>query len=424
MVELNFNAGDYVRLRLADREIDVYVLNSHDKDILLVKLESGYNIGIRKENVLAARKLPAKEKEMQVKHIKKENVNKNLPKIAVVVTGGTIASKIDYKTGGVAPISDPKEFLEIYPELGEIAEVKKLEMPMKMLSGNMDSSHWIKIAETIKPLLEDEEIGGVIFTQGTDTLHYTAAALSFFFPKLNKPIILTYSQKSIDRASSDAKLNMVCSARMALSDCAEVLIVGHATTNDDYCYALRGTKVKKLHSSRRDAFKPVNITPIARINSEKVEFLHEHKRRNSEKVEMDTSFTDKIALLKVYPGQDPSILDFYALSYKGIVIEGTGLGHLPASGANKNWIPALKKHIRNGLVVCIVTQTNFGKVDPFVYSYGRELMETGAIFLEDMLPETAFVKLGFVLGHNGWKVKAKEKMLENMAGELNHLITE
>jgi glutamyl-tRNA(Gln) amidotransferase subunit D len=417
MVELNFKPGDRVNFRLATEELEAQVLESPNSEIILVKLGSGYNIGLRKENILAARKLPDKNKE-EIVSIVKERKQSNLPKIAVVVTGGTIASKIDYKTGAVAPINDPKEFLDLYPELENIAEVKSLVMPFKMLSGNMDSSHWIKIAETIKPLLEDPEIEGVIMTQGTDTLHYTGAALSFFFQNLNKPIVLTYSQKSIDRASSDARLNVLCAARTAISKCAEVLVVGHATESDDYCHAYRATKVKKLHSSKRAAFVPVNTSPIARVTANEIKFLSPCRARNDSKVELDVAFTDKIALLKVYPGQDPSILDYYALSYKGIVIEGTGLGHIPASGSNKSWIPALKKHIRNGLVVCLTTQTNFGRVDPYVYSYGRELLDAGIVFLEDMLPETAFVKLGFVLGHHGWKTKVKEKMLENVAGEL------
>jgi len=417
MAELNFNPGDYVRFRLALREIEGRIIENSDKSIVLIKLNSGYNIGIPKENILGARKLPEKNKEEKEKIVRKKKTN--LPKIAIVSTGGTITSKASYKTGGVEPIKDADEIISLYPELGDIVEVKKLEMPFRMLSGNMDSSHWIKIAETIKPLLDDKEIQGIILTHGTDTLHYTGAALSFFFRNLNKPIILTYSQKSVDRASSDANLNMVCAAKMAISDCAEVVLVGHATTNDDYCFAFRATKVKKLHSSMRNAFKPVNIGPIARVSSEKIDFLMSYNKRSDKKVEFDDSFSDKIALVKFYPGQDPSILDYYALSYKGVIIEGTGLGHLAASGANKSWIPALKKHIKNGLVICLATQTNFGRVDPYVYAYGRELMDTGVIFLEDMLPETAFVKLGWVLGHYGWKGKVKEKMLENFAGELN-----
>jgi len=196
-------------------------------------------------------------------------------------------------------------------------------------------------------------------------------------------------------------------------------LVGHASMNDDFCFAFRGTKVRKLHSSRRDAFKSVNDRPIAKVFSDRVEFISEHRPRNKDVVKLDSSYSDKVALLKFYPGQDPGILDYYALKYKGIVIEAGGLGQLPASDSVHNWIPKLKKHIRNGLAVCVTSQTIFGRVDPYVYSNGRELMDAGAIFLEDMLSEVALVKLGFVLGHYGWKKNVKEKMLENFSGELN-----
>ncbi|MEK6825495.1 MAG: Glu-tRNA(Gln) amidotransferase GatDE subunit D, partial [Nanoarchaeota archaeon] len=156
---------------------------------------------------------------------------------------------------------------------------------------------------------------------------------------------------------------------------------------------------------------------------EKIEFLGKYRKKQSGLTKLDTSFSDKIALVKFYPGQDSSILDFYALKYKGIVIEVGGLGHLPPQEAKHNWIPKLKKHIREGFVVCAAAQTLYGRLDPFVYSNGRELVDAGVIFLEDMLPETAFVKLGFVLGHHGWKGKVKEKMLENVSGELNERIT-
>ena len=283
----------------------------------------------------------------------------------------------------------------------------------------MTSEHWIEIAKSVKKLIDDPEIKGVIVTHGTDTLGYTAAALSFSLGKLNKPVVLTYSQRSIDRASSDASLNLQCAARMALSDCAEVMLVGHATINDDYCYALRGTKVKKMHSSRRDAFKPINTEPIAKVWPDKIDYISQYNKRSDKKCGLDLDYSDKIALVKFYPGQDASILDFYALKYKGIVIEASGLGHLPVGESGNSWIPALKKHIKSGFIVCIAGQTVYGRLDPLVYSNGRELLEAGVIFLEDMLAETALVKLGWILGHYGWKKNVKEKMLENMAGELN-----
>jgi len=417
MAELNFNPGDYVKLRLALKEEEGTVIESPDSDIILLKLKSGYNIGIPKENILASRVLKKfEEEEREEFDIPK---SKDKPFIGLIMTGGTIASKLDPKTGGVKPLTNVSEFAKFYPEIYKTVNVKKIEVPFMVASESMDSSHWIKMAEAVKGMLDDDEIKGVLITHGTDTLHYTAAALSFFLRNLNKPVVLTYSQRSIDRASSDANLNLQCAARMAISDCAEVMLVGHATTNDDYCYALRGTKVRKLHSSRRDAFKPVNAEPIAKVFPDKVEFLSKYKKVHNGKTELDAQFTDKIALIKYYPGQSPEILDYYALKYKGVVIEGTGLGHVASSDSNDSWIPKLKKLIHNGLVVCMTPQTIYGRVSPYVYSNLRDISGAGVIFLEDMLPETALVKLGWVLGHYGWKKDVKEKMLTNFAGEFN-----
>ena len=421
MAELNFKAGDYVKLKLALEEIEGGVVENPDSSIVLLKLKSGYNIGINKENILGSRVLKKfkEEESSEVAGLKVEQ-KKELPAIGLIITGGTIASKASQATGGVKPISDANEFLSFYPELLDVVRVKKMEIPYKMSSEDMNSEHWIKMAECVKMMLEDSELKGIIISHGTDTLHYTSSALSFFLRNLNKPVVLTYSQRSIDRGSSDARLNLLCSARMALSDCAEVILVGHANSDDEYCYALRGTKVRKLHSSRRDAFKPVNAEPIAKVWKDKVEFVSKYtKRDNSRKVELDAVFSDKVALVQSYPGQSPDILDFYALKYKGIVISGTGLGHVP-----ENWLPALKKHIKNGLVVCMTTQCINGRVDEFVYSSARAIADSGVIYLGDMLSETAFVKLGWVLGHYGWKAHVKEKMLENISGELGERLVE
>ncbi|MEK6856353.1 MAG: Glu-tRNA(Gln) amidotransferase subunit GatD [Nanoarchaeota archaeon] len=417
MVVINASAGDRIRIRLALGEQDGIVLENPDSSILLLKLDSGYNIGIPKENVLASRILK--------KYESKENVNISLnenpilPKIGLVVTGGTIAAKLNPKKGGVYWLTDLAELSKFYPELFEMVNVKSVEVPFMTSSEAMTSEHWIKIAESVKRLIDDPEIKGVIVTHGTDFLHYTSAALSFFLKNLSKPVVLTYSQRSIDRASSDANLNLQCAAKMALSDVAEVMLVGHANQEDDFCYALRGNKVRKLHSSRRDAFRPVNVSPIAKIWPDKIEFVSEYRKSKEGKTELDVEYTDKVALIKFYPGQSPDILDFYALKYKGIVIEVGGLGHLPPSEASHNWVPTLKKHIKNGLVVCAAAQTINGRLDPLVYSNGREIVDAGVIFLEDMLAETALVKLGFVLGHYGWKKNVKEKMLENFAGEFS-----
>ena len=420
MVELNFEPGDYIVLRLALEEVEGRVIESSDSSIVLIKLKSGYNIGINKDNIVGFKVLRKFKEEKKKFELPK---TKGLPTIGIVMTGGTIASKFNSKTGGVSPLTDTGEFARFYPEMFKIANVKMIDVPFMIASDSMNSEHWIKIAQSVKKLLDDKETSGVVVTHGTDTLGYTAAALSFFLRNLNKPVVLTYSQRSIDRASSDANLNLQCAARMALSDAAEVMIVGHASTNDDFCYALPGTKTRKLHSSEREAFKVVNSLPIARVWPDKVEFVSQYRPRNNEKVELDVEFSDKVALVKYYPGQDSSILDFHALKYKGIIVEALGLGQIATSEATNNWVPKLKKLIREGFVVCFSAQTINGRLDPYVYSNARELLDAGVIFLEDMLSETALVKLGWVLGHYGWKARVKELMLTNISGELNNRLS-
>jgi len=289
-------------------------------------------------------------------------------------------------------------------------------------SEEMNFKDWQKIAKTCEDLLNDPNIQGVIVTHGTDFLHYTSAALSFMLGKLNKPVVLTYSQRSIDRASSDANLNLICSAFVAgMSDIAEVVLVGHADSEDNFCYALPGTKVRKMHTSRRDAFKAINGKPLAKIFPDgKLEVLEKYnKRNNGKKVKVDKNIEENIALVKFYPGQSPGILDYYhKKNYKGVVLELSGIGN-----ASPEFITKIKELSSKGMIFCGTSQCINGRVDGLVYSSGRKLIEAGVIYLGDMLSETALVKLGWVLGHLDWlksKEKIKEKMLENIAGELSN----
>jgi len=410
--------GDKIKISTVKEEITgVLIDNQENPEIYLIKLKSGYNIGIRKDDVL---KIELIEKRKDKKEEKTERiVDKNLPKIDIIVTGGTISSKIDYETGGVKPLTKPEQLFEMYPELMEIVNIKRIVMPFTKLSENMDYLDWKAIASEVEKSLNDKNCAGVIVTHGTDTIHYTSAALSFFLRDLNKPVVLTYSQRSSDRASSDARLNLICAAKMAISDVAEVMLVGHGSSNDDFCYALRGSKVRKMHSSKRDAFKPINCKSIAKIFSDKIEMSGSYNRRNEKKVILDDKFSDKIALIKFYPGMDAEIFDYLSSRYNGIILELTGLGHVASDEARKNLLPSIKKAIDNGLVVCATCQTIYGRLNPKVYSPGRRLEKTGVIFLEDMTSETALAKLGWVLGHKDWRAKIKEKMLENFSGEIN-----
>ena len=412
--------GDYVEIHLGKVIYEGILLESpeDEKGIVLLKLDSGYNLGFNKKDLFEIKLIEkAKAKEQKVE-IKKSS---DKPSIAMIITGGTIVNRLDSRTGAVAPLTSPEDFFKFYPEIFERVNVAKIALPFMKASEDMNFKDWQKIAKITGEFLNDSNIKGVIITHGTDTLHYTSAALSFFLGRVNKPVVLTYSQRSSDRASSDANLNLKCAALAAISDIAEVILIGHATSNDDFCYAMPGTKVRKLHASRRDAFKVVNSKPIAKIFPDRIEILREHKTRGNGKVQVDAKFSDKVALIKFYPGQDSDILDYYVKKgYKGLVIEFLGLGHVSVNGKD-NWCKKIKQ-ISKKVAICAAAQTIYGRLDPLVYSNERELLGAGVIYLEDMLSETAFVKLGWVLAHSGWNVK--EKMLENMHGELNERLEE
>jgi glutamyl-tRNA(Gln) amidotransferase subunit D len=419
--------GDLVEVSLIKNSYRGIFLESPEDEhgIVLLKLDSGYNIGFNKKDIFEIKVLKRAEERKEITEIRKDAKK---PNIAIIMTGGTIANKYDPKTGGVAPLTSPEDLFKFYPELFEIVNVTKIEIPFMKASEDMDFRDWKKIAQAAENLLNDSNIKGIIITHGTDFLHYTSAALSFFLRNLNKPVVLTYSQRSIDRASSDANLNLQCAALAAISDMAEIMIVGHSSANDDFCYAMPGTKVRKLHSSRRDAFKVVNSKPFAKIFPDKIEILTDYNRRNSGKVKLDAKFEEKVALLKIYPGQDPGILDYYLKNkYKGLVLEMSGLGHVPTKRARKGWTNKLNEVQKKGIIICAAAQTIYGRLDPLVYSNGREILKTGVIYLEDMLAETALVKLGWILGHKEWaknKEEVRKKMLENISGEFNDRLEE
>ncbi len=418
--------GDYVEIHLTKLIYEGVLLEvpEDEKRIVLLKLDSGYNIGFNKKDIL---KIVVLKKEKEKKpvgfEIKQNPERKN---IAVVITGGTIAARLNPKKGGVDWLTSPEDLFKFYPELFEKVNVSRVEIPFMKASEDMDFKDWQKIAKVVVNLLNDTSIQGVIITHGTDFLHYTSAALSFFIKNLNKPVVLTYSQRSIDRASSDANLNLQCAALVAISDIAEVSLVGHASSNDDYCFAIKGCNVLKLNTSKRDTFRPINDLPMAKIYPDRIEKISDYRIRNKNKAKLDADFEEKVALLKVYPGQDPSILDYYLKNkYKGIILEMSGLGHAPTMRARKGWTKKLKEVQEKGLIVCAVSQCIYGRVDPLVYSNGRELLKTGIIYLEEMLSNTALIKLGWILGHKEWaknKEKIKEIMLKDFCGEINKRI--
>ena len=402
-----FQPGDLISLKTKSKEWQGHALESHDPEIILLKLKSGYNIGIRESEILSATVI--KKHSPLSKNTKEEAKNSSLPTVAIIITGGTISSRLDSKSGAVIS-TDKKEILNIAPELKKICN-PEIIVPFTKWSENMSHKDWKILAETCESLLNDKAISGIIITHGTDFLHYTSAALSYFIQNLNKPIALTYSQRSIDRASTDAHLNLICAAKYATSDIAEIALIGHENTNDIYCLAMPGKSVRKMHTSKRDAFQIINDTPIARISKNSFEILKTFNARSASTPKIDTTFQEKVASIKITPGQNPSIIDFYKQQgYKGLVLEVTGIGQVPGKSAKYNWLPKIKKAISQGMLIVATPQTIGGTLNPNVYSAGRDLQKTGIIFLNETT-ETALIKLGWVLGHRQWnkRIKIKEK---------------
>ncbi|HDD04937.1 MAG TPA: Glu-tRNA(Gln) amidotransferase subunit GatD [Candidatus Aenigmarchaeota archaeon] len=413
--------GDWVRVRTKKGVFEGILLprsEFYSKDFVSIKLRDGYNIGIRKREIIEMKRLK-KRVELEKFPKRKIKVREGLPEVGLVATGGTIASRLDYLTGGVKMAFSPEEILFAVPELQEMVSIKEMKLLFNLASEDMTPREWVRIAKEVGRQLR--RVRGVVVTHGTDTMHFTSAALSFMV-RTSKPVVLTGAQRSSDRGSSDAFSNLLAAVRVAgYSDLGEVVIVFHEGLGDDKFFALRGTKVRKMHTERRDAFRPINTPPLLRIYKDgRMEPLSEYEKFENEKPKVDARFEEKVALVKVYPGSDPGILDYYAeRGFKGVIIEGTGFGHVPTQTLRRkdSWLPKVRKLVKEGMFVGMTSQTIYGRTNPFVYRNLRLLSKAGAVHLEDMLSEVAYVKLGWVLAHKDWD--PKEMMLRNFAGEMS-----
>jgi glutamyl-tRNA(Gln) amidotransferase subunit D len=382
-------------------------------DNIVLKLKNGYNIGIKCN--LSSVTLLEKKKETEAKPISKpfQKKKEKLPNISILSTGGTIASKIDYRTGAVTSQFSADDILRAIPELEKRANFN-CRMIYSILSENMRPSYWIELARAVYEEIE-KGADGIIVTHGTDTMMYTAAALSFML-ETPIPIVLVGSQRSADRPSSDNAMNAICAATVATSDIAEVCVVMHGSTSDDFCLIHRGTKVRKMHTSRRDAFQSINAKPIGKVEYPSCEIKMQslYTKRGEKKPALHDKLEPKCAIIKYAAGASSESLFFHSGSgYKGIVIEGTGLGHV-----STEWIPLIKNATDAGIPVVMTSQCINGRICDRVYDTGRDIIKAGAIEGEDMMPEVALVKLMWALGQTSDIVKVNEIMRTNISGEI------
>jgi glutamyl-tRNA(Gln) amidotransferase subunit D len=382
-----------------------------DDNHIVLKLKSGYNIGLQIEKItqIEVESHPTTKKE----NIVHPQIDPTLPKILLISTGGTIASKIDYRTGGVFPALTADELNASVPELSKIANIDT-EVLFSEYSENLLPEHWTKIAEKLNSFARSE-YKGIIVAHGTDTMQYTAAALSFSLSGFPKPIALVGSQRSSDRPSSDAALNLISATKFLVNiDVTGIFVVMHNSTSDDDVACHWGTRVRKNHTSKRNAFQTIGSPPAFIV---KKDFIEKNPLFNPLKVPYTPriNFKSNVMLLKYYPGLDPKIMDYVINSgYKAIIFEGTGLGHV-----GKVMYGPIERAKRKGLFVGMTSQCIDGIVRMTVYESGRDLLNLGVTPLRNMIPETALVKAMWALG-NSKDVNEMEKLMkENIAAEFS-----
>ncbi len=406
-VTLHTNGGDFSGLILPRSE-------TADADHIVLKLDTGYNIGIRWDTVTSITVRGRKVANYQIPE-KEFPFDPAKPRVVLLGTGGTIASRLDYRTGAVIPAFSPGELYGSVPELADICnmETKKL---YGVFSENMGPEQWMGTARAIAAEIE-KGVAGIVVGHGTDTMHHTAAALSFMLQDSPVPIVMVGSQRSSDRPSSDAAINLINSTRTAAtSDIAEVMVCMFGPTSDQYGLLHRGTRVRKMHSSYRSAFRTISDIPLGKIDAQGVTPFRTdyHKRRDDNKVILNAVFDDRVSLVYYYPNMKPDIIDSLVDNgYKGIVIAGTGLGHV-----NKPLYPALQRAYDAGVHVYMTVQTLWGFVQMYVYETGREIMGLGVTSAANMLPEVAYVKLGWALGQSHDREEVRRIMLSPVNGEI------
>ncbi len=389
--------------------------SENDDDFhIVVKIITGYNIGIDTGTITDMKETGYKKANYKIPE-KEFPTTEGLPNVKLFGTGGTIASRLDYRTGAVIPAFSPGELYGAVPELADICNLTT-EKVFAVFSENMGPKQYMSLAKAIGEEIKNG-IDGIVIGHGTDTLHHTGAALTFMVQNSPIPIVLVGSQRSSDRPSSDAALNLMHAMKTAgHSDIAEVMVCMFGPTSDEYGLLHKGTRVRKMHSSYRSTFRTIGDTPLATVNRDKIthikkDYKHRRKDRN---VDILPYFSDKVTMLYYYPGMKPDTIDALVDNgYKGIVFVGTGLGHV-----NKELYPAIERATKKGVVMYMTLQTLWGYVHMFVYDTGRDMMAKGIIPTGNMLPEVAFIKLGWAMGQTDDPGEIRKIMLTPINDEI------
>jgi glutamyl-tRNA(Gln) amidotransferase subunit D len=409
------NPGDRVRVARAGTEYEGVLMPSTTTDRLVVKLDGGYNVGIDRADA-EAELLESGVYDVESAQDTDDGsaseiqFDDDLPTISLISTGGTIASTVDYRTGAVTAQFDAEDVLRAVPDLAGRANYRG-RVVANILSENMTADIWQELARAVH---EEIEAGadGVVVMHGTDTMQFTASALAFMLDT-PVPVVFTGSQRSADRPSSDNVMNAVCAVEAAKADCAEVLVCMHATESDDRCALHRGTRVRKNHTSRRDAFETVGAEPLGSVDydDEAVTFRRSYAERDGVDLDIRADLETDVELLKFTPGMSFERVERLS-DAAGLVVEGTGLGHV-----HTDLIPTFEAMVDAGTPVVMTSQCIEGRVCDRVYDTGRDLLDAGVVEAEDTLPGTAKVKLMWALA-NVDDESVAATMRRSVAGEI------
>ena len=381
--------------------------------VLTLKLDSGYNVGVRIDAGARVEELGPPPPPRAATGGPSPDASPKGDWVALLTTGGTIASRVDYETGGVSPVRGEREILEFFPELAASGPIHVVPVFDRM-SEDLVPSDWVTIAEKVAEAFHAGARGCVI-AHGTDTLGYTSAALSFLLPELPGTVALVGAQRSPDRPSSDGPSNLAAAVTVARARVlGEVVVVMHDGLSDGRFAVHRGTGVRKMHSTRRDAFESRNGPPLGYVDGDRFEVVGRGRPPGSGPARVDGPIDIRGGLLWSHPGLTVERARAYSQGLRGVVIAGTGLGHLGA-----DLLPWVRAAIQEGQVLAMTTQCLAGRTDPFVYTTGRTLLRAGMLYLDDLLPETAYAKLLWALGHESTADGVRRRLTTDRVGEFS-----
>lgn len=326
--------------------------------------------------------------------------------ILLIQTGGTIAMDI---TMG-EPRLDPSKWSEVmYKEIPELSELAEIEIKQLFFedSSDIDPQHWKELIQFIEQHYHNYD--GFVILHGTDTMAYTASALSYGLQNLSKPVILTGSQVPMSNIRSDARRNLVNAIEMATLPLHEVAICFN-----DFVY--RGNRATKMSIGDFDAFDSPNYPPLAEIGLH-IE-INEPTKDSGLPLQCRPDFDNKVFLLKIFPGLDPRILEGIDLSgIDVLVIEAFGSGNFPVKGEG-NLLPFFRQCVRQDILLVITSQAAYDSVELDKYHSGREAREIGALSAGDMTTEATLTKIMYLLANCASMDEMKNQFPKNIAGEL------